>query len=196
MPNHPIRNARWGVLMKVPIQSSVRHARSCLRNRGGGNGMMWNIAAKAPAICFSSCVPRQVQVTAQRTARDVAYQMQALVDVHFPTAPLIRLVRDHLNTHTVAALYETFPPAAARRIARRLEWHFTPKHGSWLNMAEIEFSVLLRQCLDRRFASVDAVAHEIACWETTRNAQQATIAWQFCAVQARIKLRRLYPSSS
>jgi hypothetical protein len=139
---------------------------------------------------------RHVQVTPQRTARDFAYQMQAVVDVHFPDAPVIRLVVDNLNTHTVAALDETFPAPEARRIARRLEWHFTPKHGSWFNMAEMEFSVMLRQCLDRRFASAAAVAHEIACWEGTRNAQRASIAWRFSSGQARVKLRRLYPSSS
>ena len=139
---------------------------------------------------------RHLQVTSRRTAHDFAQQMQALVDVHFPDAPIIRLVLDNLNTHTLAALYETFPPAEARRIARRLEFHFTPKHGSWLNMAELEFSVLMRQCLDRRFSSQDAVTHAIAAWEASRNAHHIGIDWHFSTSHARVKLRRLYPSSS
>lgn len=139
---------------------------------------------------------RHLQITSQRTAHDFAQQMQTLVDVYFPQAPIIRLVLDNLNTHTLAALYETFPPAEARRIARRLEWHYTPKHGSWLNMAELEFSALLRQCLDRRFSSLREVSHHVACWEVTRNTQHMGSDWHFSSSQARVKLRRLYPSSS
>jgi hypothetical protein len=120
--------------------------------------------------------------------------MKALVDIHFPKAVLIRVVLDNLNTHTPAALYEAFPPAEARRILRKLDWRYTPKHGSWLNMAEIEFAVLANQCLDRRLPSQDLVRQEVGTWEASRNAAKATIQWQFTIAKARTKLRRLYPS--
>ena len=100
---------------------------------------------------------------------------------------------DNLNTHTPAGLYANFAPAEAQRIAQRIEWHFTPEHGSWLNMAECELSVLARQCLDRRIKDIATLTHEAACWETQRNAMQVKIHWQFTAADARIKLRRLYP---
>lgn len=137
---------------------------------------------------------RHVQVTARRTKRDFAHCMQELVDVHFPEAEVVRVVLDNLNTHTPAALYETFDPAEARRIVSKLEFHFTPKHGSWLNMAEIEFSVLGGQCLGRRIGDEDTLKSEVAAWESTRNAQNATINWQFTTPKAREKLGRLYPS--
>jgi len=139
---------------------------------------------------------RHVEVTAQRTAQDFAHCMQALVDVHFPTAEKIRVVLDNLNTHTRAVLYETFPPAEARRIARKLEFHYTPKHGSWLNMAEVEFSVLSAQCLGRRLPSQDRVAEEIGAWEAERNAEKRTITWTFTTPTARTKLDRLYPKTA
>jgi hypothetical protein len=103
------------------------------------------------------------------------------------------LVTDNLNTHTPSCLYERFPPAQARRIAAKLEWHYTPEHGSWLNIAECELSVLARQCLDQRFADRASLEQAAAAWETTRNAAQVTIHWQFTAADARVKLRRLYP---
>lgn len=137
---------------------------------------------------------RHVDVTARRTAQDFARCMKSLVDVHFPSAEVIRLVLDNLSTHTPAALYQTFEPAEARRIARKLEFHFTPKHGSWLNMAEIELAVLSKQCLDRHIPSADTMRCEIAAWETKRNAQHVTANWQFTTPDARIKLGRLYPS--
>jgi hypothetical protein len=137
---------------------------------------------------------RHVKVTPQRTKQDWAYCMQDLVDVHFPEAVRIRVVLDNLNTHTLAALYDTFAPAEARRIARKLELHYTPKHGSWLNMAEIELSVLTRQCLDRRIPDQVTLKGEVAAWEERRNAESRTIDWQFTTVDARIKLKRLYPS--
>ncbi len=139
---------------------------------------------------------RHVEVTDRRTAHDFAQQMKALVDQHFPEAEGIRLVVDNLNTHTPAALYAAFPAAEARRWASKLEFHYTPKHGSWLNMAEIELSVLGRQCLDRHFPGQDAVRSEAAAWERRRNAEQAVITWRFNTPDARIKLRRLYPSIS
>jgi len=139
---------------------------------------------------------RHVAVTARRTARDFAAQMQALVDEHYPEAAVIRVVLDNLNTHTPAALYAAFPPAEARRILRRLEFHHTPKHGSWLNQAEVEWAVLSGQCLDRRIPDVATLEREIGAWEAERNARQATVAWRFTVGDARTKLRRLYPAES
>jgi hypothetical protein len=138
---------------------------------------------------------RQVNVTAQRTKRDFAQQMKLLIDVYFPTADLIRLVVDNLNTHTPAALYEAFAPAEARRITRKLEFHYTPKHGSWLNMAECEFAVLASQCLDRRLPDAETLRREISAWQTQRNQYSAKINWQFDTDLARVKLKRLYPSA-
>ena len=137
---------------------------------------------------------RHVDVTDRRTKHDFARQMRDLVDRHFPDATTIRVVLDNLNTHTPAALYEAFPPAEARRILRKLDFHYTPIHGSWLNMAELEFSMLSRQCLGRRIGDRDTLATEIAAWETARNEQRATITWQFTVDDARRKLHRLYPS--
>ena len=137
---------------------------------------------------------RHVEVTERRTKDDFAAQMQALVDRHCPDATTIRVVLDNLNTHTPAALYQAFPAAEARRILRKLEFHYTPVHGSWLNMAELEFSMLSRQCLDRRIPDRDTLTTEVAGWETIRNEQHATIHWQFTVDDARRKLHRLYPS--
>jgi transposase len=137
---------------------------------------------------------RHVNVTARRTKQDFAQQMKLLTDVYFPDAKLIRLVVDNLNTHTPAALYEAFAPAEARRITRKLEFHYTPKHGSWLNMAECEFAVLATQCLDRRIPDASILSWEIAAWQTKRNQHQTKINWQFGTDLARVKLKRLYPS--
>jgi hypothetical protein len=139
---------------------------------------------------------RHVHVTEQRTKLDFAYEMQWLVDQGYPEATVIRVVLDNLNTHKPASLYEAFPPAEARRIARKLEFHYTPKHGSWLNMAEIELSVLQQPCLDRRIPDEETLKHEIAAWEKQRNAERATIDWRFSVTDAREKLKRLYPSLS
>jgi hypothetical protein len=136
---------------------------------------------------------RHVNVTARRTQQDFAQQMQFLVDVSFPTAERVQLVVDNLNTHTPAALYETFTPAEARRITRKLEFHYTPKHGSWLNMAECELAVLATQCLARRIPDIGTLRDEIAAWQFQRNRHQAKIHWQFGADVARVKLKRLYP---
>ena len=137
---------------------------------------------------------RHVDVTDRRTKHDFARQMRDLVDRHFPDATTIRVVLDNLNTHTTAALYEAFPPAEAARIRRKLELHYTPVHGSWLNMAELEFSMLARQCLDRRIGDRDTLVTEVAAWEAARNEQRATIRWLFTVDDARAKLHRLYPS--
>jgi transposase len=137
---------------------------------------------------------RRVNVTTRRTKQDFAQQMKLLVDVYFPDAKLIRLVVDNLNTHTPAALYEAFVPAEARRITRKLEFHYTPKHSSWLNMAECEFAVLATQCLGRRIADVKTLKLEIDPWQTKRNQAKTKINWQFGTDLARVKLKRLYPS--
>lgn len=137
---------------------------------------------------------RHVDVTDRRTKPDFAQQMRDLVDRHFPDATTIRVVLDNLNTHTRAALYEAFAPAEARRILRKLEFHYTPVHGSWLNMAELEFSLLSRQCLNRRIGDRDTLVTEVAAWEAARNEQRASIHWQFTVHDARRKLHRLYPA--
>jgi hypothetical protein len=135
---------------------------------------------------------RHITVTARRTKRDFAQQMQALVDVYFPQALKIRLVLDNLNTHVASALYETFDAPEARRILRRIEFHYTPVHASWLNMVELELAVLGSQCLDRRLASPRQVQEECWIWEAQRNAKVATIDWRFTCEKARLN-PRLYP---
>ena len=137
---------------------------------------------------------RHLEVTTRRGYHEFAHLMKALVDVHFPTAAVIRVVLDNLNTHVFGALYEAFTPEEARRIARRLEFHYTPKHGSWLNMAEMEFSVLSRQCLQRRIAAADELAVEVASWEQRRNQAMTKIEWTFRVADARKKLHWIYPS--
>ena len=136
---------------------------------------------------------RAVKVTDRRTAKDFAEVVRWLAEEVHPEAAKIVLVMDNLNTHKPASLYEAFPPEQARRIAERLEIHHTPKHGSWLNVAEIELSVLSRQCLDRRIESMGALEGEVAAWEEARNEKQVEVRWQFTTADARVKLRRLYP---
>ena len=137
---------------------------------------------------------RLTKVTAQRKQADFAELMRQLVDVHFPAATKIRVVLDNLNIHSPASLYATFEPAEALRILHKLEFHFTPKHGSWLNMVEIELSILVRQCLGQRLPDTAALCREVTAWQERRNAQKATIRWQFSVEKARTKLSRLYPS--
>jgi hypothetical protein len=137
---------------------------------------------------------RAVQVTERRTAKDFAEVLRWLVEDLHAEAEKVVLVMDNLNTHKLASLYEAFPPEQARRIAERLEIHHTPKHGSWLNVAEIELSVLSRQCLDRRIETAEALRREVAAWEEPRNERAAEVRWRFTTADARIKLRHLYPS--
>jgi transposase len=137
---------------------------------------------------------RHVKVTKQRTKVDFAHCIRDLVDLHFTKAQRITVVRDQLNTHGPDALYEAFPPSEARRLLQRIEFHSTPKHGSWLNMAEIELSVLSRQCLDRRIPDPATLTTELNAWQATRNAARSTVDWRFTTADARIKLKRLYPS--
>jgi hypothetical protein len=136
---------------------------------------------------------RHVRVTQQRTKVDFAHGMQYLVDDLYPDADQVLLVLDNLNTHTPVALYETFEPAEAKRILDQLEFHYTPKHGSWLNMVEIEIGVLCEQCLADRIPDEETLRDEIAAWEMKRNEQRATVNWQFTTLDARNKLKRLYP---
>ncbi len=138
---------------------------------------------------------RSVRVTEQRTKKDFAAVVRWLVEDLHPDAAAVVLVMDNLNTHTLASLYAAFPPERARRIARRLEIHHTPKHGSWLNMAEIELSVLTGQCLDRRIESREELERGVAAWEAERNERQIGVNWQFTTADARIKLPQLYPAT-
>jgi DDE superfamily endonuclease len=147
---------------------------------------------------FLVCEPlagwRHVMVSDRRTRIDWAHCIKDLVDVHYPDAEQIVLVQDNLNTHTPASLYEAFPPAEAKRLADRLELHYTPKHGSWLNMAEIELAVLAQQCLDRRLPDRATLEREVAAWQAARNACGRGVNWRFTTEDARIKLKHLYPA--
>jgi uncharacterized small protein (DUF1192 family) len=137
---------------------------------------------------------RHVEVTDQRTAADFARVLKELSDTHFPNAPKIVLVQDNLNTHKPASLYELFPAAEARRLVERFEWHYTPKHGSWLNTAESELSVVSSQCLDRRIPDKETLTAEVAAWQAERNRKHTRVDWQFTTADARVKLKRLYPA--
>jgi hypothetical protein len=137
---------------------------------------------------------RHIKVTDRRTAIDYAHILKDLADTYWPKAKKIRLVQDNLNTHKPASLYEAFPPHAARRLIKRFQWHYTPKHGSWLNMAESEISVVIRQCLDRRIADQKTLTQEITAWQQNRNKHYTKADWQFTTADARIKLKRLYPT--
>lgn len=136
---------------------------------------------------------RYVTVSAHRTKQDFAHVLRDLVDVHYPNAEKIVLGLDNLNTHDFSALYETFEPEEAWRIREKIEIHYTPKHGSWLNMAEIELAVLSGQCLDKRIGEEETLRLEVAAWEAERNRQQVRVNWRFTTQEARIKLKRLYP---
>ena len=137
---------------------------------------------------------RHVEVTDRKTSIDFAQFLKQLSDEFYPNAKQIVLVLDNLSTHTPAALYQAFEPSEARRLAERFAWHYTPKHGSWLNVAEMELSVLARQCLDRRIADMATLKDEVACWERDRNAAVVKVHWQFTTTDARVKLKKLYPT--
>jgi hypothetical protein len=145
-------------------------------------------------VCEPLAGQRWVSVSERRTKVDWAQLIKELVDERYPQAERIVLVMDNLNVHSLGSLYDAFPPVEAKRLADKLEIHHTPKHGSWLNMAEIELSVLSRQCLDRRVPDADTLKAEVAAWQARRNASEAAIDWRFTAEDARIKLKRLYPS--
>ena len=146
-------------------------------------------------VCEPQAGWRHVEVTAQRTMQDFAQQMKWLVETRYPEAQVIRVVLDNLNTHKPGSLYETFAPAEAHRLCQQLEFHYTHKHGSWLNLVDIELSVFARQCLHRRIATEATLKRELAAVEVTRNAAQAQTHWQFTTTQAREKLAHLYPSN-
>lgn len=136
---------------------------------------------------------RHVHVSKRRTKQDWALRIQEMLDSFYLDAKKVRLVMDNLNTHTISSLYETFPPETALNLARRLEVHFTPKHGSWLNIAEIELSAMTKQCLGRRIASIDELQRQLSAWESKRNSSTKSVDWQFKTEDARIKLKWLYP---
>lgn len=170
----------------LPVRPHVRAKQDCNYVRGG----MANLF-----MCFEPLAGlRHVAVTKRKTSVDFAWFLKAVSDVHYAEAERIVLVCDNLNTHTPAALYEAFAPQEARRLAQRFEWHHTPKHGSWLDVAEMELSVLARQCLDRRIPDEPTLAREVAAWEHSRNAATVGVRWQFTTADARVKLHRLYPS--
>jgi transposase len=176
----------------------VREAREPLAAKPGRAARHdYEYERNGTANLFIVCEPlagwRHLKVTDRRTKIDWAHCIKELVDVHYPHAEKIVLVMDNLNTHTPAALYEAFDPAQARRLLERLEIHYTPNHGSWLNMAEIELSVLARQCLERRIPDREALAGEVGAWEEERNAAESSIDWRFTSDEARIKLKHLYP---
>ena len=137
---------------------------------------------------------RHIKVTDRHTAVDYAQVLKELSDTHFPGSAKIVLVQDNLNTHKPASLYEAFPPAEARRLVERFEWHYTPKHGSWLDMAESELGILSSQCLDRRIPDQQVLKDEVEAWVADRNSKHAKANWQFTTADARVKLRRLYPA--
>ena len=173
--------------------------RPALPPRPGGRARQdYEYERKGVSNQFMMCEPlrgwRHVKVTERRTRRDYAGCVQELVEVYYPQARRIRLVQDNLNTHDGASLYEAFPPEKARRLLDRIEFHYTPKHGSWLNMAETEINIMNSQCLGRRLGSHARVAKEVAAWEAKRNVRQARIHWTFTLAVARQKLRKLYPS--
>jgi hypothetical protein len=136
---------------------------------------------------------RHVHASERRTKRDWALRIRELLLVHYPNAPKVRLVMDNLNTHSVSSLYETFAPDVALKLAKRLEIHFTPKHGSWLNIAEIELSAMTKQCLGKRIANIEELQTQVSAWESKRNADTKSVDWQFSTDDARIKLKWLYP---
>jgi hypothetical protein len=168
----------------LPRPGRTARRDSAYRRNGRANLFLW---------CAPLLGHRRVTVTERRTRTDWAEQMRVLVDEDFPDAERIVLVLDNLNIHTAASLYATFPPTEAKRIWDKLEIHHTPIHGSWLNMAEIELSILARQCLHRRVSDRETLSHEVAAWVTVRNTTQVTIDWQFTTDDARVKLKRLYP---
>ena len=172
----------------IPVQPGRPRRQDYEYRRGGTRNIFLTCE---PLACW-----RHVAITQRRTMQDFAHQMRWLVDEAYPDAPVVRVVLDNLNTHRMASLYETFPPAESRRIVRRLEFHHTPKHASWLNMAEIEFSVLTRACLQGRNPYETALQRAINAYEVQRNASKATVNWQFSTRDARSKLHRLYPFNS
>jgi DDE superfamily endonuclease len=174
------------VIAPVPPRPG-RVARYDYEYKRGGTGSLFILFCPARAW-------RHVIVSEHHGKQDFAQVLRWLLDEHLPDATCIRLVVDNLNTHSPASLYTAFLPEEARRLTQKLEWHYTPKHASWLNMVEIELSILGRQCLDRRIPDLDRLRQEVAAWEVVRNNQHATVSWHFTTDHARQKLQRFYPS--
>lgn len=192
-PSHPVVCADEGgkqligeVRPPLPVRVGSPAKEDCEYERHGTANLF---------LAFEPLAGRRVvQVTARRTAVDFARFVKHLLDGVYPAARRVVLVTDSLNTHCAGSLYEAFDPAEARRLVERIEWHYTPKHGSWVNMAEIELSALARQCLDRRIPDAETLTREVAAWERRRNAAGVKAEWQFTTADARVKLKNLYPS--
>jgi transposase len=180
------KELRADVRAELPVEPGQPVRQDCGYERRGTANMFMLLC---PLLGW-----RQILVTQRRRYGDFAHMMKTLVDVYFPKARQIRVVLDNLNTHTKGALYEAFAPDEAKRIADRLEFIFTPKHASWLNMAELEWSVLTRQCLDRRVPDIETLAREVEAWQEPRNKQRTRIRWCFRVADARVKLGHLYPA--
>jgi transposase len=195
----PYDSRRPMVCLDEQSKQLVKETRPTIPAKPGRNQRMdYEYERNGTANLFMRFEPlagrRRVKVTDRRTKVDFAHAIRDMVDEDYPTAEVIVLVMDNLNTHKPASLYEAFEPAEARRLIEKLEIHYTPKHGSWLNMAETELSVMTKQCLDRRIPDVVTLRREIAAWERQRNKARSKINWQFTTHDARIKLRKLYPS--
>src|SRR6516164_3345471 len=190
-PKPPIQSAPLSALMKARPNSLARCASPSLASQVNASVTTTNISATEPSICSSSWTrighSARSKVTDSRSAVDFAACMRDLTDIHYPKAERIRVVLDNLSTHTAGALYEAFPPCETRRVLERLEFHYVPKHASWLNMVEIEIGVLRGQCLDRRIGTRQRLESEIAAWERLRNAAPSRIKWMFTIEKARTK---------
>ena len=197
--SRPYNPRRPQVCMDEAAKQLLRDARASLPAAPGSRACVdYEYERGGVVNTFLFCEPlratRWVTVTARRTKADWAHQIKDLVDVRYPDAESIVLVMDNLNTHTPAALDEVFPPAEAKRLTDKREIHYTPKHGSWLNIAEIELSVLARQCLDRRVPDAATLQAEVRAWQDERNRSATVVDWRFTTQDARIRLKRLYPS--
>jgi hypothetical protein len=195
-PHNPIRPV---VCMDEKPKQLVKETRKPLpRGEGEVERFDYEYERNGTANVFLFVEPlagwRRVEVTERRTRLDWAREVRRLLDVDYKDAQCVTLVMDNLNTHGPASLYEAFEPAEARRPAARFEWHYTPRHGSWLNVAEMELSVLARQCLDRRIPDLPTLRSEAAAWEARRNAAVVGVDWHFTTADARVKLKRLYPT--
>ncbi len=179
----------------VQLLSEVREPLPCRPGQVRKEDYEYQREGTCDLLCFFAPHEkwRHLEVTEQRTAVDFAHQMKWLVDCRYPEAEVIRLVLDNLNIHSPASLYQAFPAEEARRITKKLEFHYTPKHASWLNMNELELAVLSRQCLSRRLGSREELAQEVRAWEQVRNEAGATVTWRFTTAHARTRLVRLYP---
>ena len=196
-PKHQIRGSRWSASTRARSSSSARSASPIPAKPGRIERYDYEYRRNGTANLFVFIDVnrpwRKVKVTEHRAATDFAECMRELVDVHYPKADRIRVVLDNLSSHTAGALYQAFPAPEARRLLRRLEFHYTPKHASWLNMVEIEIGVLSQQCLDRRIDSYARLISETAAWEKRRNAERARINWMFTTEKARAKMGRAHP---